>query len=67
VSGSDDTTLIVWVTGDDGAFAAAQTLNGNTSAVLCVTQLEDRRLASTSDDNTLKVWEVNHRRSTVGQ
>ena len=57
VSGSWDNTLIVWAAGDDGVFAAAQTLGGHTSFVNCVIQLNDRRLASGSTDNTLKVWE----------
>ena len=57
VSGSDDTTLIVWVVGDDGAFVAAQTLSGHTGIVYCTAQLDDGRLASGSNDNTLKVWE----------
>ena len=57
VSGSYDKTLIVWEAGDDGAFAAVQTLSGHTSYVRCVAQLDDRRLASGSEDNTLKVWE----------
>jgi len=57
VSGSDDKTLIVWAAGDDGAFAAAQTLSGHTSHVWCVAQLDGGRLVSGSHDNTLKVWE----------
>ena len=57
VSGGDDYTLIVWAAGDDGVFAAAQTLSGHTSSVACVTQLDDRRLVSGSNDHTLKVWE----------
>ena len=57
VSGSEDNTLIVWAAGDDGTFAAAQTLSGHTGRVRCVAQLDDRRLASGSSDNTLKVWE----------
>jgi len=57
VSGSDDKTLIVWAAGDDGAFAAAQTLSGHTSTVRCVTKLVDGRVVSGSSDNTLIVWE----------
>jgi WD40 repeat protein len=57
VSGSWDNTLIVWAAGDDGTFAAAQTLRGHTSGVYCVAQLNDRRLVSGSKDHTLKVWE----------
>ena len=30
----------------DGAFAAAQTLSGHTNWVLCVAQLDDRRLVN---------------------
>ena len=52
-----DNTLIVWAAGDDGVFAAAQTLSGHTSTVMCVTELDDRRLVSGSTDHTLKVWE----------
>ena len=56
VSGSDDKTLIVWAAGDDGAFAAAQTLSGHTGWVRCVAPLDDGRLVSGSDDTTLIVW-----------
>jgi WD40 repeat protein len=38
-------------------FTAAQTLRGHTSYVYCTAQLDDGRLASGSNDNTLKVWE----------
>ena len=54
---SADNTLIVWAAGDDGVFAAAQTLSGHTNYVMCVAPLDDRRLVSGSSDNTLKVWE----------
>jgi WD40 repeat protein len=57
VSGSNDRTLVVWAVGDDGAFAAAQTLSGHTTYVTCVAHLDDRRLVSASGDKTLKVWE----------
>jgi len=57
MSGSFDNTLIVWAKGDDGTFAAAQTLTGHTDSVRCVAQLNDRRIASGSDDTTIKVWE----------
>ena len=50
VSGSEDTTLIVWAAGDDGMFAAAQTLSGHTDYVWCVTKLDDGRFVSGSCD-----------------
>ena len=56
VSGSGDKTLTVWVASDDGAFAAAQTLSGHTSVVMCVAPLDDGRIASGSADKTLIVW-----------
>ena len=56
VSGSSDNTLIVWARYDYGEFAASQILTGHTSAVMCVAQLDGRRLVSGSGDKTLIVW-----------
>ena len=39
-------------------FEEAQTLNGHTSCVYCVTHLDDGRIVSGSADNTLIVWEA---------
>jgi len=47
----------VWAAGDDGAFAAAQTLTGHTGTVRCVAPLDDGRIVSGSLDKTLIVWE----------
>ena len=45
-----------WAAGDDGAFAAAQTLTGHTGGVICMIQLDDWRFVSGSFDKTLIVW-----------
>ena len=57
VIGTTDEALVVFAMGDDGVFAAAQTLSGHTGGVNCVQQLDDGRIASGSRDKTLNVWE----------
>ena len=57
VIGTTDEALVVFAMGDDGVFAAAQTLSGHTGDVNCVQQLDDGRIASGSRDKTLNVWE----------
>jgi WD40 repeat protein len=52
VSGSDDTTLIVWESGDDGAFTASKTLSGHTNWVRCVAPLDGGRIVSGSNDTS---------------
>ena len=52
-AGAATNTLIVWAMGDDGAFAATQTLSGHTGFVMCMAQLNDGRLVDGSQDETL--------------
>ena len=39
-------------------FKLLQTLKGHTDYVISVIQLKDGRLASASDDNTIKIWDL---------
>jgi WD40 repeat protein len=55
VSGSYDSTLIIW---DVSSGTCLSTLRGHTARVTCVLQLSDGRLVSGNWDNTLKLWDV---------
>ena len=53
-SGSFDNTIKIW---DLNTFESNQTLEGHKSPVICVIKLKGNKLASCSNDKTIKIWE----------
>ena len=53
VSGSRDRSIIIWSLADGTRLS---TLEGHTSAVLCLAVLADGRLASGSGDSSIILW-----------
>ncbi len=55
VSGSEDTTLIIW---DINTGKILKKLEGHTNYVTCVIKLSDDRIVSGSYDHTLIIWNI---------
>ena len=58
-AGSYDRTIRIWDLSEEKGGECVQTLTGHTSSVRSVCAMGDGRLASGSDDNTIRIWDLN--------